>query len=292
MRPRLLVVDDEARQMEALCRTLTPEGYDVTGCSTPGDALAALRDQSFDVLLTDLMMPGMDGVELLAAALEIDPDLVGVMMTGHGTVGTAVNAMKIGALDYILKPFNLSAIRPVLARAVNVRRLRLENIRLREAVGIHEVSTAIGRSLDSATVLERLADAAFQQSRAGDVRVYVTTAAGTGLTLAAARSRAGAPPLGTVQPVTEAVAAWVRRQREWLDDGEFDTEAPESPDPSWLPRLLSVPMLVDGRFTGLLVFEAGGPSRPMPAGQIKALSVLAGACAVQVGTVAFHLAAR
>jgi len=291
MRPRLLVVDDEARQMEALCRTLTPEGYDVTGCSTPGDALAALRDQSFDVLLTDLMMPGMDGVELLAAALEIDPDLVGVMMTGHGTVGTAVNAMKIGALDYILKPFNLSAIRPVLARAVNVRRLRLENIRLREAVGIHEVSTAIGRSLDSATVLERLADAAFQQSRAGDVRVYVTTAAGTGLTLAAARSRAGAPPLGTVQPVTEAVAAWVRRQREWLDDGEFDTEAPESPDPSWLPRLLSVPMLVDGRFTGLLVFEAGGPSRPMPAGQIKALSVLAGACAtaLEVSTLLEHL---
>ena len=88
------------------------------------------------------------------------------MMTGHGTVGTAVNAMKVGALDYILKPFNLSAIRPVLARAVDVRRLRLENIRLREAVGIHEVSTAIARSLDSATVLERVADAAFQQSRA------------------------------------------------------------------------------------------------------------------------------
>ena len=70
MRPRLLVVDDEARQMEALCRTLTPEGYDVTGCLDPREALAALREQSFDVLLTDLMMPGMDGIELLAAALE------------------------------------------------------------------------------------------------------------------------------------------------------------------------------------------------------------------------------
>ena len=165
---------------------------------------------------------------------------------------------------------------PVLARAVDVRRLRLDNIRLREAVGIHEVSTAIARSLDSATVLDRLADAAFQQSRAGDVRVYVTTAAGTGLMLAAARSRTGAPPLGTVQPVTEAVAAWVPRQREWLDGGELDTNPPQSPDPSWLPPLLSVPMLVDGRFTGLLAFEASGPSRPMRAGQIKALSVLAG----------------
>ena len=70
-----------------------------------------------------------------------------------------------------------------------MRRLRLENIRLREAVGIHELSTAIARSLDSATVLERVADAAFQQSRARDVRVYVINAAGTELRLGAARSR-------------------------------------------------------------------------------------------------------
>ena len=134
MRPRLLVVDDESRQMEALCRTLTPEGYDVTGFSVPEEALTALREQPFDVLLTDLMMPGMDGLALLRAALQIDPDLVSIMMTGQGSVTSAVDAMKIGALDYILKPFNLTAIRPVLARAVDVRRLRLDNIRLREAV--------------------------------------------------------------------------------------------------------------------------------------------------------------
>src|SRR5690349_6771667 len=98
MRPRLLVVDDEARQMEALCRTLTPEGYDVTGFSVPRDALAALQAGPFDVLLTDLMMPGMDGLALLTAALQIDPDLVGVMMTGQGTVPSAGDAMKSGGL--------------------------------------------------------------------------------------------------------------------------------------------------------------------------------------------------
>jgi len=291
MRPRLLVVDDEARQMEALCRTLTPEGYDVVGFSSAREALAALRAQSFDVLLTDLKMPGMDGIELLAAALELDPDLVGVMMTGHGTVGTAVDAMKVGALDYILKPFNLSAIRPVLARAMDVRRLRLENIRLREAVGIHELSTAIARSLDSATVLELVADAAFQQSRAREVRVYTMNSAGTELRLAAARGHDTASLLGAILPVTEAVAAWVPRQRAWLDLGDATVDPPASPDLALLPPVLSVPMLVDGRSTGLLVFQAAGPWRPMPAGQIKALTVLAGACAtaLEVSTLLEHL---
>src|SRR4029434_3758673 len=111
MRPKLLVVDDEARQMEALCRTLEPDGYDVTGFTSPVAAVDALRKAPFDVVLTDLMMPGMDGITFLRAALEIDPDLVGIVMTGHGTVPTAVDAMKVGALDYIVKPFKLSAIR-------------------------------------------------------------------------------------------------------------------------------------------------------------------------------------
>jgi len=187
MRPRILIVDDESRQMEALCRTLAPEGYDVTGFSVPEKALAALREQSFDVLLTDLMMPGTDGLALLAAALEIDPDLVGIMMTGQGSVTSAVDAMKIGALDYILKPFNLTAIRPVLARAVDVRRLRLDNIRLREAVSLHEVSTAIARSLDSGTVLARVADAALDQSGATEVGVYVAAPGGSDFRLVVAR---------------------------------------------------------------------------------------------------------
>jgi light-regulated signal transduction histidine kinase (bacteriophytochrome) len=84
----------------------------------------------FDVLITDLTMPNMNGVALLREALAIDADLVGIVMTGHGTIDTAVEAMKGGALDYILKPFNLSVALPVLKRACAVRRLRLENAAL------------------------------------------------------------------------------------------------------------------------------------------------------------------
>lgn len=80
------------------------------------------------------MMPEMNGIALLQAALKKNPNLVGIIMTGEGTIATAVEAMKSGALDYILKPFKLSAILPVLARALSVRRLRLENAALEKRV--------------------------------------------------------------------------------------------------------------------------------------------------------------
>ncbi|HOB32401.1 MAG TPA: response regulator, partial [Verrucomicrobiota bacterium] len=124
---RLVVLDDEAAHMRALCDTLREQGYEVSGFATPGEALAAVQPGRFDLLLVDLMMPEMDGISVLKRAAEVDPDIASVVMTGQGTIETAVRAMKAGALDYILKPFKLSAILPVLARALSIRQLRVEN---------------------------------------------------------------------------------------------------------------------------------------------------------------------
>ncbi len=135
---QLLIVDDEAAQLKALCSTLEFEGYAVAGFSSALEALQALRDgRRFDLLLTDLMMPEMDGITLLKSAGEIEPDLVGIVMTGHGAIDTAIAAMKAGALDYILKPFKLSSVLPVLDRALTVRRLRIENAELQRSVARH-----------------------------------------------------------------------------------------------------------------------------------------------------------
>lgn len=133
-RGRLLIVDDEAELKSALCETLADEGFDTEGAASGADAIKALTRRDFDLLLSDLMMPGMDGIELLRKALEIDPNLVCVIMTGQGTIASAVEAMKLGAFDYLLKPFNLQTMLPVLARAIEVRRLRQENLRLRQYV--------------------------------------------------------------------------------------------------------------------------------------------------------------
>jgi signal transduction histidine kinase len=129
---RLLVVDDETAQMNALCDTLGVEGYKVQGFNSPVAALGALHPGEFDLLLTDLMMPEMDGIALIAAARKIDPDICAIVMTGHGTIDTAVQAMQGGALDYILKPFRLKEVLSVISRALDLQRLRRENLMLQE----------------------------------------------------------------------------------------------------------------------------------------------------------------
>jgi len=90
--------------------------------------------EEFELLLTDLMMPEMDGIALLDAARALEQDLVGIVMTGHGAIDTAIAAMKAGALDYILKPFKLRTVLPVIERALAVRNLQVANAELQRRV--------------------------------------------------------------------------------------------------------------------------------------------------------------
>jgi signal transduction histidine kinase len=147
---RLLVVDDEAAQMKALCNTLEYEGYRPTGFTSAKQALAQLRPGEHDLLLTDLMMPELDGIELIRAARATDPELAGIVMTGHGSIDTAVAAMQVGALDYVLKPFKLNVILTVIVRALDIRRLRIENAALQQREREHAAELAAAyRDLES-----------------------------------------------------------------------------------------------------------------------------------------------
>ena len=132
--PRLLIVDDERELQSALCDTLGEQGFVTVGSTNAAEGLERFAQGEFDVVLSDLMMPGMDGIQMLRQMLARDPHVVGIIMTGQGTVQTAVEAMKVGAFDYVLKPFDLKMMLPILNRAVEVRRLRMENVRLREYV--------------------------------------------------------------------------------------------------------------------------------------------------------------
>jgi PAS domain S-box-containing protein len=133
-RGRILLVDDDTEVLTPLRDFLTELGYEVAAYVSAKEALEALRAKEFDLLLTDLIMPEMNGIDLLKAAFEIDPLLVGIVITGKGTVETAVEVMKIGAFDYLMKPLEWKMLKPIISRALEVRFLRIKEKKYRSIV--------------------------------------------------------------------------------------------------------------------------------------------------------------
>jgi DNA-binding NtrC family response regulator len=120
----IIVVDDEIVIVTLLREFLIENGYVVKGFTSGRDALEAVKSDPVDMILTDLSMPEMDGIQVLKAALEVNPQHVCIIITGHATVRTAVEAMTAGAFDYLIKPFDLDILLAVLSRAMKVRQLR------------------------------------------------------------------------------------------------------------------------------------------------------------------------
>jgi DNA-binding NtrC family response regulator len=131
---QILIVDDEPKMGKILARVLAREGHQVTAFTEPHEALMALERQGGDLLLTDLKMPGMDGLELMQEARRRVPELDVIMMTAYATAETAVKAMKEGAFDYLIKPFPNEELVMLVARVAETRGLREENRLLKQTL--------------------------------------------------------------------------------------------------------------------------------------------------------------
>src|SRR5262249_58827263 len=131
-RGRILIVDDEANARTALAELLRDDGYTVETAADGFKALPKLDDFAPDLVLTDLKMPGLDGIGLMRKARERDPECVAIVMTAFGAVETAVAAVRDGAGAYVTKPINVDELSLVVERALERRRLRAEAGQLRE----------------------------------------------------------------------------------------------------------------------------------------------------------------
>ncbi|PYV45910.1 MAG: DNA-binding response regulator [Acidobacteria bacterium] len=130
-RESILVVDDETELREAISAYLKQEGYEIQQASSGEQALDSLKKNAFDILITDMKLPGVDGKTVLQEALAIYPEIIGIIITGYGTIESAVQAMKSGAYDYIAKPFQLVEMSLLIKQALERRRLKEENAYLK-----------------------------------------------------------------------------------------------------------------------------------------------------------------
>jgi two-component system response regulator PilR (NtrC family) len=178
---RVLVVDDEKSMRDLLSITLEKEGYDVLTAAGGEPAIETLHRETVDVVITDLRMPKVDGMQVLRAAKEISPDTAVIVITAVASTETAVEAMKLGAYDYITKPFKLDEVNLIVRNALERKRLRDENLYLRRQLETqHRFENIIGKSSRIAEVFDTVRKISDSPSTA-----MITGESGTGKELVA-----------------------------------------------------------------------------------------------------------
>ena len=178
---RILVADDERSLRELLAIVLRREGYDVQLAESGDTALAALKRGPVDLLISDIKMPDMSGVEVLRAAKASDASVPAIMMTAYASTETAVEAMRLGACDYLIKPFDLDELKLKVREKLDARQLRQENVQLKRALNkSHVFAGIIGRSASMLAVFDLVESVAKTTST-----VLVTGESGTGKELVA-----------------------------------------------------------------------------------------------------------
>ena len=165
-RERILIADDEEDIRDLCARVLSAEGYLVRCVENGLQAVDAARQETFDLLLTDILMPGLGGLEAAQAIQEFAPDIVCVVITGHGTMAMAVEAVKLGFYEFVAKPFTPEELTKAVGHALEREHLRRENVRLKALFPLFELNKAFMSTVDVQALLRQVAEVARQAVRA------------------------------------------------------------------------------------------------------------------------------
>jgi response regulator RpfG family c-di-GMP phosphodiesterase len=284
---RILVVDDEKVIREILADFLTMEGYVVHAVEDGALALEELHKRSYNLVISDLKMPNLSGLELIQKISEESIPVITVIMTGFGTVETAIEAMKKGAYDYILKPFKVEEVIHIVQRGLDRQRLQHENIRLKDALSIYKISEAIATSLSVEKVLDLVLDATIDAVDADVVSLLLEDPRQAGRFSERMRKVSERADPGVEAPqlnLQEALPLFTE-DRPLLVHGSRSYRFLESP-PHELERrlvsLCSIPLKLNGRIIGMLNSYSYTRGNKFSEGQRKMLYVLASRAAVSI----------
>lgn len=281
-RPRVLVVDDEKFIRDIIADFLGMEGYIVRTAEDGTSAITELEKARYDMVISDLKMPRMGGLDLLKEVARAHPDTLTVIMTGFGTVETAIDAMKRGAYDYILKPFKVEEVVHIVQRGLEKSRLTAENLRLREALSLYKVSEAIAASLSLDEVMSTVTDSAFTEVSADVVATWLDDGEGGFVP----RSVTASPTLPEGEDLgqldREAVLERLRRGGPVVEHGARARELLAEHPSRHVSSLIVVPLKVRDRLMGWIATLSLTASRRFDEGQRKLLSIIASRAAAAI----------
>jgi response regulator RpfG family c-di-GMP phosphodiesterase len=275
---RILVVDDERVIREILAEFLALEGFSVHTVEDGEKALTELRLRPYDLLITDLKMPRLSGLQLLEKIEQERLGVLTVLMTGFGTVETAIEAMKKGAYDYLLKPFKVEEVIHVVQRALYRQRLQAENIRLREALTIYKVSEAIALAHDIDHILDVVLRASLDEVKADVATLHLRDPRSGRYeerVKVVAADRGSAAP-GLPSPAFGVLLDQFAQGVPILaHGGKAARYFTETAAPAELSSFLAVPLQVGGATVGVLNVFSLTAGKKFDEGHRKMLSVLA-----------------
>ena len=272
MRERVLVVDDEPGVLHVCRRAFRRLGYDPETASSTEEALELLSREQFDLLVTDIMMPGITGLELLARALELQPHLAAIVITGFGTIELAIKALRAGARDFVVKPFSVPDLRDAAEHALTQARLARESGRLRALLPLLNLTRQTLRDVDRAALLSRIVDIAVAESRSHGGGLVAMDGESERWRLWAVRGVLPdpLPDLGSLAELARAT-----EQVQVLElGGDLPLELEKGMQQAGLGTTLLVPLRAPSRFVGVLILTNKGNHASFPEADLGMLSIL------------------
>jgi signal transduction histidine kinase/DNA-binding response OmpR family regulator len=170
---KIIIVDDEADVLDLCSRVLKFDGYHVRTAKNGYEAIEIAQEDDFDLLLTDIKMPGMDGLEITQALKNSYPHLICVTMTGYSTIDMVIEALKLGIDEFITKPFTPKELSRVVAKALETERLRKENFRLHSLIPLFELNNTLMGTVEVDKLLHRLLEIAQKETNADTAIIYL-----------------------------------------------------------------------------------------------------------------------
>lgn len=277
---RILLVDDERAIVDACTMGLGRAGYHVAATTSPHEAIELAIKEPFDLLLTDIMMPGMSGVELLRTVKHLYPDIAGVMITGHGTMEASIEALRAGATGFLLKPFTASELRLAVEDALTKSRILKENVRLKTLMPLYESSKAFYREMSLDKLTKSVIEQVGKSMAADQVAILLPDSVAT--ESSAFRTEAVFPLNEIATPASNEVLDWVAQTGEPLMVTEGGvTNLP--PELTGIPRagaVLYLPLMPNGTLVGILRVKKAGADQRFSDAEVEMLSIQASQAAI------------
>lgn len=282
----VLVADDEPEILDLCVRVLETQGYKVWGATQGREAVSLGRQHEFDLLLTDIHMPDITGLDVAQAMKQANPEITCVTMTGFGTMDTAIEALKLGVDEFIIKPFGPDELVMAVSKALEKKRLQRDNARLSALIPLFELNETLMTTVEVNDLLHHVVHVARQETAADRASLFLLRRNQQNREVFYKRvSSPATPDSPDEQRLEGAVAKQVVQSKKPLEfsSSESTGELPGVVSGT-LPghALQATPLLMKGRVIGVLIVFKMGSGRAFSLGDAELLSVLSGQAAIAI----------